>query len=165
MNSISLDIRRQSASLLVFDMLLPILFFVSALRGLFLTDWVMGKTWSMPLHYLVTMTLLAFLAFLFYWYLPKIDIDVRPTFFIAPILIWLVTTSFIPLEPIFKSGALENLTERTLGYLLAIPYGFVYVRYLQLSRTLGGKICSALFAFLFLFWGFAAAIMGERSLF
>lgn len=161
MNSISLDFRFKSPSSLVFDVLFPVLMVVSALRGLFLSQWAMGKMWSMPLHYLVVSGLFALLALIFYWYLPKIDVDVRPVLSVAPVLI-LLGIEFVPLEQAFSSGFLESLTERTMGYMLAFPYGFVYVRYAHVSRTLGGKIIAALFAFLFLLWGFAASVLREQ---
>lgn len=163
MTSISFRMPRRSSSELVFDILLPIPFFLSVLRGFFVTTWVMGKTWSMPVHYLFMGSLLSIAAFIFYVYLPKIDVDVIPVLAVFPILMWLAA-DLIPLEETFRAGMLESLTERTMGYLMAFPFGFVYVRYVQVSRTLGGKICAAFFALLFVFWGVAATVLREGSI-
>jgi hypothetical protein len=161
MSSYTVDMRLKSPSAVVFEVLFPLLIIVSALRGLFLTQWAIGRMWSMPLFYLFISALFSLLALAFYWYLPKIDIDVRPVLAVTPVLVWLAS-AFIPLEEVLKSGAVESLTERTMGYMLALPYGFVYVRYVQLSRTLGGKIAAAFFAFLFILWGVAASILREQ---
>jgi uncharacterized membrane protein YoaK (UPF0700 family) len=164
MDSISFRMPHKSASELVFNIFLPILFFLSVLRGLFLTDWVMGKTWSMPLHYLLLGSLLSVAAFVFYVYLPKIDADIIPVLAVVPVLMWL-TADFRPLEEMLRAGILGGVTERTMGYLMAFPFSFVYVRYVQVSRTISGKICAAFFAFVFMLWGIAASILRENSIF
>lgn len=163
-NGVNLDFSLKSPSLLVFDVLFPLLIVVSIFRGLFLTQWAMGKMWSMPLYYLVVSGLFALLALMLYWYLPQIDVDVRPVLSFAPVLI-LLGIEFVPLEQAFSSGFLESLTERTIGYMLAFPYGLVYVRYVHIGRTLGGKVIAALFAFLFLFYGIAASVLREQASF
>ncbi|MCU0427242.1 MAG: hypothetical protein MUF71_16630 [Candidatus Kapabacteria bacterium] len=163
MTTLAVDMRHSIAAL-VMEKFIPMLLIASAVRGLFLTTWLFGTPWAMPTDVLWWYGSAAAFALVLYIVLPKLDAVVRVSLALAPVFVWLALTMSVSMPDIFKNGALESLTERTLGYMMAIPYGLVYMRYVQFSTTLAGKITAALFAALFLLWGIAAAVLREQAM-
>jgi hypothetical protein len=158
-NPIILRIRNSDITFL--DIIFPTVMILSALRGIFFKKWFAGQTWTLPLDFLLWSSAAVALAIILVTVLPRLDLVLQVTSMFIPFCVWM-SIEAIPLPEILKSGALESVTEMTLGYMIAIPYSFVFLRNAQVCSSRVVSVIAFIFFILFLLWGIAAAVMRDN---
>lgn len=150
-------VRTDKASISLLDILLPMVIILSAARG-----WSIGQEWYVPTHFMMWSLVAVMLALVSVLFLPKIKepaLQILPS--VAAFFVWLAVTQ-IPLPELYRSGALESQVERVLGYMIALPYSFVFLRTIQVNTSRITSVVLALFFTLYFLWGIAAAVLREH---
>ncbi|MBD1207999.1 MAG: hypothetical protein H9535_06200 [Ignavibacteria bacterium] len=147
----------RSINISLWDIVLPLLMIFSAARG-----WYIGQEWVVPSHFMMWSLVAVVLALASVLFLPRIS---EPALQILPAIVafflWFAVTQISLPEP-YRSGALESQVERVLGYMIALPYSFVYLRTMQVSASRITSVVLFLFFSLYFLWGIAAAVLREH---
>lgn len=149
--------RSANANISLWDIVLPLVIISSAARG-----WYIGQEWSVPSHFMMWSLAAVVLALASVLLLPRTDepaLQILPA--IVAFFVWFAVTQ-IPLSEPYRSGALESQVERVLGYMIALPYSFVYLRTMQVSASRITSVVLFLFFLLYFLWGIAAAVLREH---
>jgi hypothetical protein len=154
-------LRIRNSDITLLDVIFPTVMILSALRGIFFKKWFAGQMWFMPSDFLLWSSGALVLAIILVLTLPRLDLVLQVSSMFIPFCVWMSMTA-IPLPEILHSGALESITEMTLGYMIAIPYSFVFLRNAQVCSSRVASVIAFIFFILFLLWGIAAAVMRDN---
>ncbi|MBL7991924.1 MAG: hypothetical protein JNN25_10840 [Candidatus Kapabacteria bacterium] len=149
--------RTRSINISLWDIVLPLLMIFSAARG-----WYIGQEWAVPSHFMMWALAAVVLALASVLFLPRTD---EPALQILPAIVAFFVgfaLGQIPLPELYSSGALESKVERVMGYMVALPYSFVYLRTMQVSASRITSVVLFLFFSLYFLWGIAAAVLREH---
>jgi hypothetical protein len=149
--------RTHSANISLWDIVLPLLMIFSSARG-----WFIGQEWSVPSHFMMWALAAVVLALASVLLLPRTNepaLQILPA--VVAFFVWFAVTQ-IPLPEPYRSGALESQVERVLGYMIALPYSFVYLRTMQVSASRITSVILFIFFSLYFLWGIAAAVLREH---
>lgn len=150
-------IRTRSTNISFWDIVLPLAIIFSSARG-----WYIGQEWSVPSHFMMWSLAAVVLALVSVLLLPRTDepaLQILPA--IVAFFVWFALGQ-IPLPEPYRSGALESQVERFMGYMIALPYSFVYLRTMQVSASRITSVILFIFFLLYFLWGIAAAVLREH---
>lgn len=150
-------VRANKITISLLDILLSLAIILLAARG-----WSIGQEWYVPTHFMMWSLVAVMSALASVLLLPKIKepaLQVLPS--VAAFFIGLAIGQ-IPLSESFRSGAFESQVERVVGYMIALPYSFVFLRTIQVNTSRITSVVLALFFTLYFLWGIAAAVLREH---